>query len=216
MLNILLRNSLYKFLNDGLDTFLTYDIGQSELTDTIDLSVSAEVTAGTDTFILTQYGVNFTSDKDLLGLILVFDTETAIITTWNNATSTVEIDTAFTQDILVGETLTIQSKSLIYMRMPFETSTGRLYAEQTLPRFDLFIKTRNDNSKTDIYSILQNIKNLIKSNNSIFKVYKSDLVTILGYGRIKMPYEINDITDISTDLQSFLFSFVVSYHINYI
>lgn len=215
----LVRNSLYKFLNDNLDTFITYDSGQSDLSDITNIRVSASIPVGTLSFgLVDTFGNPYVTDKDIIGGYLTYNGESSLITNWSNITSIITIQTGFSNIIDVGEILSIADTSLIYMRIPnsMANSKTRLHSLQEKSRFDLFIKTKNDNDKSNIYSILQNIRNLIIGSRGNFIIYDTDLITKLGYGKIEIPYNEDDMIDTPNDQQSFLVSFRVSYWVKYI
>lgn len=214
---LFVRDSLYKYLNDNLNIPITYNIGNSELSDIVDITVNGTITAGTKIFTLHQLGYTFKTAEVLIGRELLFGAESDTIKSWNNTTSTIELDTGFSNDILVGDSLTIVANQLIYMNMPYSISNNstRMYNREEIPRFDLYVKVKNDNSKTKIYNILQSIRNLINGGVGKFTVYAADGTTVLGYARVRLPVSETNLMD-TKDLQSYLLSFQVSYFMDYL
>ena len=86
-----------------------------------------------------------------------------------------------------------------------------------MPRWDLYLKVKDDSDKDKIDDKLQEIKNLIFSNKGNFPIYNEAQDTILGNSQlIHTSYEEKELVDNNNDLQSILISFIGRYWMNYI
>lgn len=221
-----IKKSLHKFLSDNLDIFVTYDSNESNIVNIEDLNSSIDIFySGTPItkIVLNSAGYGFSTTEDLVGKTLrveidgVYYSDT--IKAWVNSTSEVELDNGFSVDILSVDKISILSDRLLYLCSPFEqqNAKSRLISIEEIIRYDIYVKVKEDSNKNKISDILQNIKNLIFSNRGIFKIYKDDLITEIGYATINLrSYECKEIVSTGSDLQSYLVTFSVSYYNKYI
>ena len=217
------KKSLHKFLSDNLDVFVTYDSNESELININDISTDVDVLAGTLTFKLveTELGVAYKTDSDIVGkkLRLIDSDEYVTIDAWDNTLSLVTVDVGFSTDIIAGDQMSIISESLIFMDVAHSNpnaSTKDCFTED-LTRFYLYVKVKNDSNKDKIYDILQDIRNIIRSNRSNIIIYDNDLITEIGYLKIKSnTYAEDPVIDTEKDLQSFRVGFVGGYFVKYV
>lgn len=218
----LVKKSLFKFLDDNLSIFITYNANENELNDITDLYSNSDITYVAPTpitdIILTQDSILFNTDIDLAGKILTIDdlNLSDTIASWDNITSTITLDNGFQVDISTENEIAILDKSLLYLKSPFgiPMTNTQFHNLGYSDRYDLYLKIKDDSNKILINQELQNIRDLIFSNKGNFKIYDNDLITILGYGRIT-DYSETEIFDVDNDIQSFLISFMVDYWMNY-
>jgi len=212
------KKSLYKFLNDNLDTFVTYSSNESDLSDINGLYSNSDLTTPITNIVLTQGGVAFNTTSDLVGKTLLVNGYEDIIYSWNNVTNTVTLTTGFSFDISVDDEISILPKSLIYMNRAYDipSKNARKCFFEMSSRFDLVVKVRDDSEKDTIDTLLQSIRSLIFGNYSKFTIYDDDLITKLGSGSISdKNYTEAPILDINNDIQSYLVSFIVGYYMSY-
>lgn len=224
----LVKKSLYKFLDDNLDYYVTYDSNNSKLENITDLSVNTDITyiAPTPiTEVVCYYEENlFTTSDNIIGCYLCIYDETGeillgkdLIVAIDAITKAIEVQNGFTFDILTSYKITILQDKLIYFRSPYGVINNdtRLHSLGQRDRYDLILKAKDDSNKVKIDTIIQDVRDLIFEGDCNFEIY-NDLAVKIGYARIlERSYSENEIMDISNDMQSFLVSFVVEYFIKY-
>lgn len=220
----LVKHSLHKFLDDGLDTFVTYDSNQSDLQkvlENVTIQSGTTLTSGTTSFVIYEGGIAVTgiTASQLIGQTIkvanpTFDSD--VITGYDPLTSTVTIQNGFDNDVTEFDTMSVEQESMIYMigRHGIEDRKSKYKNLRKMQRYDLIIKIRDDSNRDKIYGIIQNIETLIFSNNANFNIYDETLISILGYGKIR-NFENEDQIDTNNDMQSYLVTFLVDYWVEY-
>ena len=220
----LIKKGLYKFLNDNLDYYVTYDSNNSNLKDINDLLVNVDYIythpIPISEIIVYALGVKFTTTENIIGRsFIVYEADSDIIkgqdiiTGIDAITGAIELETGFTFDILPENKITILQENLIYLKSQFSliSNDTRFHDLGHNDRIDLILKIRNDSNKDKIETMLQDIRNLFFNNYCNFKIY-NDLNVQIGNGKIKSKsYEEIPLMDMSNDVQSFLVTFTAEY-----
>jgi len=220
----LIKKGLYKFLNDNLDYYVTYDSNNSNLKDINDLLVNVDYIythpIPISEIIVYALGVKFTTTENIIGRsFIVYEADSDIIkgqdtiTGIDAITGAIELEIGFTFDILPENKITILQENLIYLKSQFSliSNDTRFHDLGHNDRIDLILKIRNDSNKNKIETMLQDIRNLFFNNYCNFKIY-NDLNVQIGNGKIKSKsYEEIPLMDMSNDVQSFLVTFTAEY-----
>jgi len=217
--NNLIKKSLYKFLNDNLDIFITYDSNKSELITISDLKSQSDLSSPITQIILTQYGNLFKTDEDLVGRVVNIG-ELGLIDTvasWDNITSTLTLTSGFSEDITTSEEISIILEKLIFMNSEVFSLPDRKTKRHNRGinnSCDLLIKVKNDSDKAKINTILDAIDDLFESNYYKFPIYDDNLIEILSYATIENLSK-NKVIDIDNDIQTYLINFLIKYYVRY-
>ncbi len=224
--NIVLK-SLYDFLDENLDYYITYDSKKSDLVNIKDLVVNSDITYTVPDKIkiipLYFQGTLFTTPDDLIGRELViideFDVELArdVIVDVDGITKAIEVQNGFDFDILTLYKIIIEQKCVIYMKSPFSVFNAktRLHNMGQRERYDFYIKVRNDSEKEYVNNVLCDMRDKILGNNCTFPI-TDEMAILRGYGRVILSsYTEVELMDISADIQFFMVSFTVEYWCEY-
>ena len=165
------------------------------------------------------------TDLDLAGWNIYVNGEACEIESYDVGKSQILLKENCTETVLGydydtndGDEIEISIDKWIYMKvknpLPMRGSVCDLI--EHIDRYVLYVKTKNDSEKDKINNILQNINDIICESFFKFIAYDEDLVTELSVVDI-FPSSLasSEIYDNTSDIQSFMVEFNVSYRIKY-
>lgn len=223
MANNLVRNSLYKFLNEGLvGVFVTYNSNYADVKSFDNIYSENNLVAGDLTFTALDEDsepIDFLyTDIDLSGWTVGVNNEVSIIDTYDNSNGNITLTTPLSIDIAeygggIGDRIDVYLDKWVYFKSPYTMPiSGRICSGiVNSDKYILYVKTKDDNEKIKINNILQNINNIVMENYFKFPVYDSDGITRIADATISSDFYSTEIYDNTSDIQSFMVEFKVSY-----
>lgn len=183
------------------------------------------IPSGKEFIVIADDQYPLQTDLDLTGWSICVNDEICEIESYDSNKSQILLKENCSETVLAydyeteeGDEIEISLDKWVYMKrkdtLPMRGSVANLV--EYIDRYVLYVKTKDDSEKDKINNILQNINDIICENFFKFIAYDEDMVTELSVVDI-FPNSLtsNEIYDNTSDIQSFMVEFNVSYRIKY-
>lgn len=174
------------------------------------------IPSGTEMVLQDTGGDPLDTDEDLSGWVISYNGEDRAIVSYDNTTSIAVIDSPFSDPINSGETMTISRLTWAFIKSSYLIDgKGCNSNREQLMRIYIYVKTKQDSSKLDMYDLIDLFNEAIKTNYSNFPIYDGDNVTILANGKFESTVRAMEVIEEDKSLQSYMINFQVSFYKKY-
>ena len=183
------------------------------------------IPSGKEFIVLDEFVETFKTDWDINGWSINVNGVSCEIENYDLSKSQIllkencsEVVQGYDYDTQIGDEIEISLESWAYMKSTYALpmAGSMMSAVVNNEKYVLYVKTKNDNNKEKINNILQNINDVIYNGYLNFPVYDTDGITKLATASIEgSSITSKEIYDNTSDIQSFMVEFNVSYRMKY-